>query len=90
MLALTWLGPLLNSFLLSPKSHGALAWATSLWEQNSPDIASGESFVKALWATFHNPIGGGEAAPHLQALTEGARLVADYAIKFHTLATESG
>ena len=70
-------------FLLTGR---ALAWATSLWEQNSPDTASGESFVKAMRATFHNPIGGREAAPRLLALSQGARLVADYAIELRTLA----
>ncbi|KAL6485488.1 hypothetical protein MHYP_G00048800 [Metynnis hypsauchen] len=49
----------------------ALAWATSSWELDSPDTASGESFTRAMRTTFHNTSGGREAAPHLLALSQG-------------------
>ncbi|KAL7873480.1 hypothetical protein AOLI_G00125510 [Acnodon oligacanthus] len=68
----------------------ALAWATSLWELDSPDTVSSASFMKAIQTTFHNPRRGWEAAPRLLALSQGARSVADYAIEFRKLEAERG
>ncbi|KAL7845134.1 hypothetical protein AOLI_G00233260 [Acnodon oligacanthus] len=46
------------AYMISLLTGRALAWATSLRELNSPDTASGESFIKAMWVTFHITIGG--------------------------------
>ncbi|KAL6465200.1 hypothetical protein MHYP_G00253330 [Metynnis hypsauchen] len=78
------------AYMTSLLTGRALAWATSLWERASPDTASGESFMRAMRTTFHNPRGGREAAPRLLALSQGTGSVADYAIEFRTLAAESG
>ncbi|KAL6468355.1 hypothetical protein MHYP_G00240320 [Metynnis hypsauchen] len=78
------------AYMTSLLTGRALAWATSLWERASPDTASGESFMRAMRTTFHNPRGGREAAPRLLALSQGTCSVADYAIEFRTLAAESG
>ncbi|KAL6476018.1 hypothetical protein MHYP_G00145170 [Metynnis hypsauchen] len=78
------------AYMISLLTGRALAWATSLWELDSPDTASGESFKRAMRTTFHNPRGGREVAPRLLALSQGTHSVADYAIKFRTLAAESG
>ncbi|KAL6480093.1 hypothetical protein MHYP_G00111260 [Metynnis hypsauchen] len=48
------------AYMISLLTGRALAWATSLWEQDSPDTASGESFKRAMCTTFHNPCGGRE------------------------------
>ncbi|KAL6456552.1 hypothetical protein MHYP_G00350960 [Metynnis hypsauchen] len=78
------------AYMTSLLTGRALAWATSLWERASPDTASGESFMRAMRTTFHNPRGGREAVPRLLALSQGTCSVADYAIEFRTLAAESG
>ncbi|KAL7875813.1 hypothetical protein AOLI_G00107760 [Acnodon oligacanthus] len=54
------------AYMISLLTGRAFAWATSLWEQNSPDIASGKSFAKAMRVTFHNP--------HLPSPKEPVRL----------------
>ncbi|KAL6488396.1 hypothetical protein MHYP_G00021370 [Metynnis hypsauchen] len=59
------------AYMISLLTGRALAWATSLWERASPDTASGESFMRAMRTTFHNPRGGREAAPRLLALSQG-------------------
>ncbi|KAL6461734.1 hypothetical protein MHYP_G00298790 [Metynnis hypsauchen] len=45
------------AYMISLLTGRALAWATSLWELDSPDTASGESFKRAMRTTFHNPRG---------------------------------
>ncbi|KAL6456911.1 hypothetical protein MHYP_G00338740 [Metynnis hypsauchen] len=59
------------AYMTSLLTGRALAWATSLWERASPDTASGESFMRAMRTTFHNPRGGREAALRLLALSQG-------------------
>ncbi|KAL6465135.1 hypothetical protein MHYP_G00252680 [Metynnis hypsauchen] len=59
------------AYMTSLLTGRALAWVTSLWERASPDTASGESFMRAMRTTFHNPRGGREAAPRLLALSQG-------------------
>ncbi|KAL6483817.1 hypothetical protein MHYP_G00086890 [Metynnis hypsauchen] len=59
------------AYMISLLTGRALAWATSLWELDSPDTASGESFKRAMRTTFHNPRGGREVAPRLLALSQG-------------------
>uniref|UniRef100_A0A3B1K2Y4 DUF4939 domain-containing protein n=1 Tax=Astyanax mexicanus TaxID=7994 RepID=A0A3B1K2Y4_ASTMX len=46
------------AFIISLLTGKALAWATAMWEQASPDCTSSNSFTAALRQTFYQPPGG--------------------------------
>uniref|UniRef100_A0A8B9L0P6 DUF4939 domain-containing protein n=1 Tax=Astyanax mexicanus TaxID=7994 RepID=A0A8B9L0P6_ASTMX len=50
------------AYMISLLTGRALAWATALWEQASPDCDTGTGFAAAMRQTFYNPVGGREAA----------------------------
>ncbi len=68
----------------------ALDWATALWEQHSPPADNCELFVAEMRRVFHHPTSGGEVEHRLLQISQGTRSVAEFAIEFRTLASESG
>lgn len=78
------------AYLISYLSGRAKAWATSEWDRKSAVCNSFPLFVKTFTQIFQTVAPGREAAKALVAMRQGRRSVTDYAIKFRTLAADSG
>lgn len=78
------------AYIISLLSGKGVAWSTAVWEQQPPSSRSIVVFFTELRQVFDHPVGGREAASRLFNLRQDARQVADIAIEFCTLATESG
>lgn len=77
------------AYIISLLCDRALDWASALWRQQSPICSDLEVFTETLQQVFDHPVSGREAARRLLDLRQGHQSVADYAIEFRTLASES-
>ncbi|XP_060786982.1 alpha-2-macroglobulin-like [Neoarius graeffei] len=78
------------AYIVTLLTGRALAWATALYESNSPVCASFLSFSKEMLKVFSPEVSGRTAANKLLQLRQGRQSAVDYAIQFRTLAVESG
>ncbi|KAG1968686.1 retrotransposon-derived protein PEG10 [Pimephales promelas] len=78
------------AYIITLLTGKALDWATALWEQKSPLTGSCDLFVEEMKKVFHHPTSGGEVDHRLLQISQGTRSVAEFAIEFRTLASESG
>jgi len=78
------------AYIITLLTGKALDWATALWEQKSPLTESCDRFVEEMKKVFHHPTSGGEVDHRLLQISQGTRSVAEFAIEFRTLASESG
>lgn len=78
------------AFVLSLLSGKASQWATACWESKSDIFQSFDAFTEEMRSIFDHPLKGKEAAKRLLMLTQGSSPVAQYAVDFKILATESG
>lgn len=67
----------------------ALDWASALWDQRTPLTTNCHNFISEMKRVFLHPAGRGDVDRHLLHLSQGSRSVAEFAIEFRTLATES-
>uniref|UniRef100_A0AAQ5ZXR0 CCHC-type domain-containing protein n=1 Tax=Amphiprion ocellaris TaxID=80972 RepID=A0AAQ5ZXR0_AMPOC len=77
------------AFLVSLLSGAARDWGTSLWEQQGAVCNSYASFTAEMRKIFDHPVRGRDAADRLLSISQGSRSVADYAVDFRTLASET-
>ena len=78
------------AFMISHLAGRARAWATAEWARGSPLCSSLQDFKVALNRTFDPVSTEREKARELSGLRQGQESVCDYAIRFRTLAAESG
>lgn len=78
------------AFVLSLLTGKASQWATACWESESDIFQSYDAFTKEMKSIFDHPLKGKEAAKRLLMLSQGSSPVAQYAVDFKILATESG
>ena len=78
------------AFMISHLAGRARAWATAEWARESPLSSSHRDFKEALQRTFDPVSTIREKARELSGLRQGQESVCDYAIRFRTLAAESG
>ena len=78
------------TFMLSHLTNRAKAWASAEWGRGSAICNSLKDFQVALTKTFDPVTSDRENAQELSSLKQGSGLVCDYAIRFRTLAAESG
>lgn len=78
------------AYIITLLTGKALDWATALWEQQSPLTENSEQFIEEMRKVFHHPTGGEDIDHRLLQISQGTRSVAEFAIEFCTLATESG
>ncbi|KAK3559672.1 hypothetical protein QTP86_013919, partial [Hemibagrus guttatus] len=78
------------AFLLSLMTDRALEWASAIWEANPQVKSSFACFAGMIREVFEYPAGGKDISLQLMELHQGSETAADYAIRFRTLATQSG
>ena len=78
------------AFMISHLTGRARAWATAEWSHGSSICGSLEEFKQALRKAFDPLSSDREKARELSDIKQGMDSVCDYAIRFRTLATDSG
>ncbi|KAK3505820.1 hypothetical protein QTP70_019745, partial [Hemibagrus guttatus] len=78
------------AFLLSLLTGKALEWACAVWDADPLIRSSFSYFAGMIQEVFQYPAGGKDISLQLMELRQGSDSVADYAIKFRTLAAQSG
>uniref|UniRef100_A0A3P9M1D4 Gypsy retrotransposon integrase-like protein 1 n=1 Tax=Oryzias latipes TaxID=8090 RepID=A0A3P9M1D4_ORYLA len=78
------------AFMISHLSGRARAWAMAEWARDSPLCSSLIAFQEALQITFDPVSTSRDKARELTSIRQGGDSVCDYAIRFRTLAAESG
>ncbi len=78
------------AFMISYLTGRARAWATAEWARDSSVCGSLEEFKQALRRAFDPLSSDREKARELSSIRQGNDSVCDYAIRFRTLATDSG
>ncbi|KAK3517723.1 hypothetical protein QTP70_016578 [Hemibagrus guttatus] len=78
------------AFLLSLLSSKALKWASAVWDADPQVRSSFSYFTGMIREVFEHPAGGKDISVQLMELRQGSEATADYAIRFRTLAAQSG
>ncbi|KAK3531752.1 hypothetical protein QTP70_027277 [Hemibagrus guttatus] len=78
------------AFPLSLLLGRALDWASAVWDADPQIRTSFTYFAGMIWEVFEYPAGGKDISLQLMELHQGSDSAADYAIKFRTLAAQSG
>ncbi|KAK3509407.1 hypothetical protein QTP70_033974, partial [Hemibagrus guttatus] len=78
------------AFLMSLMTNRALEWASAVWDANPQVKSSFNYFAGMIREVFEYPAGGKETSVRLMELRQGSEAAADYAIRFRTLAAQSG
>ncbi|KAK3539668.1 hypothetical protein QTP70_011124 [Hemibagrus guttatus] len=78
------------AFLLSLLTSRALEWASAIWDADPQIRSSFSYFAGMIREVFEYPAGGKDISIQLMELCQGSGSAADYAIKFRTLAAQSG
>lgn len=78
------------AFMISHLTGKARSWATAEWSRDSPLCNSVSEFQAALQKVFEPLCSDREKARELSWIRQGREAVSDYAVRFRTLASESG
>ncbi|KAK3553613.1 hypothetical protein QTP70_006055 [Hemibagrus guttatus] len=78
------------AFLMSLLTDRALEWASAVWDADPQIKASYDYFSGMIKGVFEYPAGGKDISVRLMELRQGSEAAADYAIRFRTLAAQSG
>ncbi|KAK3539043.1 hypothetical protein QTP86_023635 [Hemibagrus guttatus] len=78
------------AFLLSLMTSRALEWASAVWDADPQVKSSFAYFAGMIREVFEYPTGGKDISLQLMELRQGSETAADYAIRFRTLAAQSG
>ncbi|KAK3525529.1 hypothetical protein QTP86_033967, partial [Hemibagrus guttatus] len=78
------------AFLMSLLTDRALEWASAVWDTDPEIKASYDYFAGMIREVFEYPAGDKGISVHLMELRQGSEAAADYAIRFRTLAAQSG
>ncbi|KAJ8012549.1 hypothetical protein DPEC_G00043990 [Dallia pectoralis] len=68
----------------------ALAWASAVWDNQSPISQSFICFTTEMGRVFDHPVRGSVAPNRLLTVRQGSRSVEDYAVEFRITAAETG
>ncbi|KAK3514390.1 hypothetical protein QTP70_017599 [Hemibagrus guttatus] len=77
-------------FVMSLLTSRALEWASAVWDADPQIKSSFSYFAGMIREVFEYPAGGKDISLQLMELRQGSDTAADYAIKFRTLAAQSG
>ncbi|KAK3525445.1 hypothetical protein QTP86_031543 [Hemibagrus guttatus] len=78
------------AFLLSLMMDRALEWASALWDTDPQVKSSFAYFAGMIREVFEYSTGDKDISLQLMELRQGSETAADYAIRFRTLAAQSG
>ncbi|KAK3535047.1 hypothetical protein QTP70_002233 [Hemibagrus guttatus] len=78
------------AFLMSLLTDRDLEWASAIWDADSQIKTSYDYFAGMIREVFQYPAGGKDISVRLMELRQGSEAAADYAIRFRTLAAQSG
>lgn len=78
------------AYVITLLSGKALSWATAVWKAKAPFCSSYKAFEQEFKRVFDHPISGRQASKRLLTLRQDTGSVAEYAIKFRTMAAGSG
>ncbi|KAJ7998560.1 hypothetical protein DPEC_G00206180 [Dallia pectoralis] len=78
------------AYLMSLLKGNALAWASAVWDNQSPISQSFICFTTEMGRVFEHPVRGSVAANRLLTVRQGSRSVEDYAVEFRITAAETG
>ncbi|KAK3559036.1 hypothetical protein QTP86_000045 [Hemibagrus guttatus] len=78
------------AFLLSLLTSRALEWASAIWDADPQVQSSLSYFAGMIREVSEYPAGGKDISVQLMELRQGSEAAADYAIRFRTLADQSG
>ncbi|KAK3530048.1 hypothetical protein QTP86_010336 [Hemibagrus guttatus] len=78
------------AFLLSLMTDRALEWASAIWDADPQVKISFAYFAGMIREVFEYSAGGKDISLQLMELRQGSETAADYAIRFRTLAAQSG
>ncbi|KAK3508926.1 hypothetical protein QTP70_013744 [Hemibagrus guttatus] len=78
------------AFLLSLMTDRALEWASAVWDAEPQVKSSFDYFAGMIREVFEYPTGRKDISVQLMELRQGSEAAADYAIRFRTLAAQSG
>ena len=78
------------SFILSLLTGTALAWVGPLIRANSPIVSTTGMLTQEMISVFDHDVTGHDAGTRLMRLRQGKGSVADFSIKFRSLASETG
>ena len=78
------------AYIVGSLKGNALAWASALWDSDSPVNDNFDLFVAEMRKVFDHPVEGGDAAKRLISLCQGSRSVAEFSVEFRTYAARSG
>ncbi|KAK3553203.1 hypothetical protein QTP86_031797 [Hemibagrus guttatus] len=78
------------AFLLSLMTDRALEWESAIWDADPQVKLSFAYFAGMIREVFEYPAGGKDISLQLMELRQGSETAADYAIRFRTLAAQSG
>ncbi|KAJ8012627.1 hypothetical protein DPEC_G00044840 [Dallia pectoralis] len=73
-----------------PTDRNALAWASAVWDNQSPLSQSFVCFTTEMGRVFDHPVRGSVAANHLLTVRQGSRSMEDFAVEFRITAAETG
>eukprot|EP00064_Thunnus_orientalis_P006660 superscaffoldBa00000703_g6678 len=77
------------AYLLGSFKGAVLAWGSAVWERQSSICFSNEDFTTEMRKVFDHSVRGKDAAKRLLSLRQGSHSIAEFAIEFRTLVTES-
>ncbi|KAK3534983.1 hypothetical protein QTP70_001946 [Hemibagrus guttatus] len=78
------------ALVMSLLTGRALEWASAVWDADPQIRASFAYFSGMIREVFEYPAGGKDISVQLMELRQGSDTAADYAIRFRTLAVQSG
>ncbi|KAK3566079.1 hypothetical protein QTP86_025539 [Hemibagrus guttatus] len=78
------------AFFMSLLTDRALEWASAVWDADPQIKTSYDYFSGMIREVFEYPVGGKDISVRLMELRQGSEAAADYAIRFRTLAAQSG
>ncbi len=78
------------AFIMTLLTGRAIDWAAAVWDSDPRLRSSVTYFIQQLRKVFEYPHGGRDVLTQLINLTQGNRTAAEFAIKFRTLAAQSG
>ena len=74
------------AYIMGSLKANALAWASALWDSDSPVNDIFDHFVAEIRNVFDHPVERGDTAKQFISLRQGSLSVAEFSVEFRTYA----